>query len=212
MFGLIWLILLIIAIRKDIGPDLSKLLNIFGIILVSLPLFQMGRFYLSETLTQDRSKDDPSEATSGETNLSYQPDVYYIILDMFTRPDALDETYGIDVWDFVDTMTDMGFYYASESESNYGETYTSISTGLNMALIGSYMESNGIEAGSVQGGDLLIHNEVRQIFESMGYQTVAFSTGYRWSEWTDADLYYQIRSTNPLRALTPSRICFMKTP
>ncbi|MBG0787100.1 MAG: hypothetical protein H0S79_18550, partial [Anaerolineaceae bacterium] len=144
LFGLIWLVLLLIAIRKDIGPDLTKLLNIFGIILVSLPLFQMGRFYVSEALAKNRVQTPPLEVTSGEANLSYQPDVYYIILDMFARPDALDETYGIDLWDFVDTMTDMGFYYASESESNYGETYTSISTGLNMDLIGPYMESNGI--------------------------------------------------------------------
>ncbi|QRN84457.1 hypothetical protein JR338_12795 (plasmid) [Chloroflexota bacterium] len=203
MFGLIWLVLLIIAIRNNIGPDLTKLLNIFGIILVSLPLFQMGHFYLSETLAQNQFHDNPIEVPSGEKKLSYQPDVYYIILDMFTRPDALDETYGIDVWDFVARMTDLGFYYASESESNYGETYTSISTALNMDLIGPYMDSHGIEASSVEGGDLLIHNEVRQDFESMGYQTIAFSTGYRWSEWTDADLYYQIRSTNPLGALTP---------
>ena len=203
LFGLVWLLVLILTIRKDIGTDFNRLLNFFGLILVFLPLFQMGRFYISEALTQNRVEDNPITVSAGETSLSYQPDVYYIILDMFTRPDALDETYGIDVWDFVDTMTDMGFYYASESESNYGETYTSISTTLNMELIKAYMEENGIDPSSVEGGDLLIHNEVRQIFESLGYQTVAFSTGYRWSEWTDADLYYPIRSTNPLGALTP---------
>lgn len=203
LFGLIWLLGLIVAIRKDIGADFNKLLNFFGIILVCLPLFQMSRFYISEALTQNRLKDDAIEVTAGETDLNYQPDVYYIILDMFTRPDALDETYGIDLWDFVDTMTDMGFYYASESESNYGETYTSISSTLNMELIEAYMAENGIDPASVEGGDLLIHNEVRRIFESLDYQTVAFSTGYRWSEWTDADIYYPIRSTNPLGALTP---------
>lgn len=203
LFGLVWLGVLFLAIRKDIGQDLTRLLNIFGIILIALPLFQMGRFYLTEALSQNRANTQIVEVSAGETNLGYQPDVYYIILDTYTRPDALDSTYGIDTLDFVNTMTDLGFYYASESESNYGETFTSISTSLNMDLIESYMAENGIDASSVEGGDLLIHNEVRQIFESMGYQTIAFSTGYRWSEWTDADIYYQIRSTNPLGALTP---------
>lgn len=47
--------------------------------------------------------------------------------------------------------------------------------------------------------------------ESLGYQTVAFSTGYRWSEFSSADIYYQIKSTNPLRALTPFEALLFKT-
>jgi len=203
IFGLLWLVILFLAIRNKIGSDFTHLLNIFSIILISLPLIQMGRFYLSEAISQNRIKDNPSEVTAGESGLTYQPDVYYIILDMFARPDALNATYGIDLTDFVDSMTEMGFYFADESESNYGETFTSISTTLNMDLIEDYMATHEITSGSAESGDLLIHNEVRQLFQSMGYQTIAFSTGYRWSEWADADIYYQIRSTNPLGALTP---------
>lgn len=203
LFGLIWLVVLLLTIKKEIKPDFTKTLNIFSIILVCLPLLQMGWFYFSESVAYRRDKNNPVEITNQQEGLNYQPDVYYIILDMFTRPDALMDTYDIDLSDFIDDMTAMGFYYADESLSNYGETFQSISTALNMDLIGNYTEENSIGVGSAEYRDLLIHNEVRQSFESMGYQTVAFSTGYRWSEWADADIYYLIHSINPLGSLSP---------
>jgi hypothetical protein len=34
---------------------------------------------------------------------------------------------------------------------------------------------------------------VRQLFEALGYQTVSFETGYKWSQWDDAD-YFLVRA------------------
>jgi hypothetical protein len=203
LFGLFWLVVLFLTLKKEINPDFTKTLNIFSIILVCLPLLQMGWFYLSEAVAHQRAKSNPVEVTMDQEGLNYQPDVYYIILDMFARPDALMETYDIDLSEFIDDMTSMGFYYADESLSNYGETFQSISSALNMDLIGTYIEDNAISLGSAEYRDLLIHNEVRESFENMRYQTIAFSTGYRWSEWADADIYYLIHSIDPLGSLSP---------
>ncbi len=211
VYVLIWAAALILTILRPIKSNFTRLLNYFSIILVVLPILQTGWFYVNETITHNRMKNNPIEAAVSDTGLNYQPDVYYIVLDTFARPDALEEDYGIDLSGFVDEMEAMGFYYASESQSNYGETFTSISSSLNMDLISDYTAEHGIDLGSAEYQDLLIHSKVRSLFENMGYQTIAFSTGYRWSEWSDADIYNQIVSTDPLGALTPFEILVYKS-
>jgi hypothetical protein len=49
---------------------------------------------------------------------------------------------------------------------------------------------------------LLRHSLVREGLEGMGYTTVAFETGYYWTEWEDADLYLAPRGW--LSSMTPS--------
>lgn len=209
IFLVVWVVCLILTIKVDIKSDFTKLMNYVGIILVAMPLLQTGWFYVSEAIARSRSDLRDTEEQSTDI-LSYTPDVYYIILDMYARPDALLEDYEADVSDFIDSMTEMGFYYASESHSNYGETYNSISTTLNMQLLGEYTAEQGIKLGGAEYRDLIIHSEARSIFESMNYQIIAFSTGYRWSELADADIYYQIKSIDPFHDLTPFELILVK--
>lgn len=212
VYVLLWVATLVLTIFRPIKPNFTRFLNYFSIILVVLPIVQTGWFYINETITHNRLKHHPVEASVSESGLNYQPDVYYIVLDTFARPDALEEDYDIDLSGFVDEIEAMGFYYASESQSNYGETFTSLSTSLNMVLIKDYTSEHNIKPNSTDYQDLLTHSEVRSRFESMGYQTIAFSTGYRWSEWTDADIYNQIVSFNPLGAMTPfERLIYKNT-
>jgi hypothetical protein len=210
-FVLIWITALILTIKKDFKPEFNQLVNVIGIILVAMPLIQTGWFYLSETIVHLRSKKESTQEISENNPLDYSPDVYYIILDMYTRPDALLEDYDLDMSDFIGSLEEQGFFYADESQSNYGETFTSLSTSLNMQLIGELTAERNLTLGGAEYSDLVIHSEVRSIFERLNYQTIAFSTGYRWSELSDADIYYQIKSTDPLHALTPFELLLVKS-
>ncbi len=207
VLGLLWSGVIIFGFLRDIKPDFSKLMNIFSIILVAMPLFQLGRFYIGEAIASSRWAQESGEETAETNEDGAPPDVYYIVLDMYARPDTLLEQYEIDVTDFVAEMEALGFYYASKSQSNYGETLTSLTTSMNLQLIGEYVQDNNLSSYQ----DLLIHSETRSMFEDLGYQIVAFATGYRWSELTDADIYYKIRSTDPLRGLTPFELLFFET-
>ena len=211
VFGLIWVIVLTLVIFCNLRNDFSKLMNIIGLILIALPLIQMGTFYFTEAVTSSRYENGPVSDDVNVLELSDPPDVYYIILDMYARPDVLLEDYEIDVTDFIEEMESLGFYYAAESQSNYGETFTSLSSTLNLQLIGEVVQEHDIEPGSSDYQDLLIHSKTRALLESFKYQIIAFSTGYRWSEWSDADIYYQIKSTNPLSSLTPFEVLLFKT-
>lgn len=211
IFGLIWIGVAILIFRCNIKAEFIKLLNISSIILVAMPIIQLGWFYVGEAIASNRLNQAQTNGSEASATQDETPDVYYIILDMYARPDALLEQYDIDVTDFVNEMESLEFYYASESQSNYDETFTSLSTSLNLQLIGEYVQENGIETGSATYQDLLIHSETRLIFESMDYQIIAFSTGYRWSELSDADIYYETKSTNPLSGLSSFETLLFKS-
>ena len=84
----------------------------------------------------------------------------------------------------------MGFYVAHCSRANYNKTQSSMASSLNM----SYLPDLYIEAASqgIPEKDiwmLIKPSKVRHSFESLGYQIVAFDTGYKWTSVTDADIY-----------------------
>lgn len=211
LFGLMWLAVLLLAFLRDIKADFSKLMTIFSVVLVIIPLLQIIWFYLGEIMVSNRLTQNQLKDNNYVVDINNSPDVYYIILDMYARPDVLLEEHGIDVRDFIDEMEALGFYYANESQSNYGETFTSISSTLNLKLLDEYLQENDVLLGGSKYQDLIIHSETRRIFESNDYQIIAFSTGYRWSELSDADIFYQLKSTNYLRDLTPFELLLFKT-
>jgi len=59
---------------------------------------------------------------------------------------------------------------------------------------------------------LLKQSLVRRNLEMIGYQTVAFATGYEWSQIKDADYYYGV-GTNPFRinVVTPFEALLLKS-
>lgn len=95
------------------------------------------------------------------------PDVYYIILDGYTRADVLDEVYDFDNEPFLGQLEDRGFYVARESYSNYPATYLSLSSSLNERYV-----TPELVAGRVQGDyyDLIQRGGVPSAFKSLGYR------------------------------------------
>jgi len=59
------------------------------------------------------------------------PDIYYIILDQYPRYDVLEEKYGFDNSEFNNHLTELGFYIADRSFSNYSLTELSLASSLN---------------------------------------------------------------------------------
>ncbi len=60
------------------------------------------------------------------------PNIYYIVLDMYTRGDVLADLYQHDNGPFLQALRDRGFYIAERSHSNYPCTILSIPSALNM--------------------------------------------------------------------------------
>jgi len=138
------------------------------------------------------------------------PDVYYFILDSYGREDVLQKAYGYDNSAFIEGLRARGFYVAECSQSNYIRTELSVGSSLNM----SYLQDldPAFEPESIKRRrlwDSLKHSAVRYNFETLGYKTVAFATGFAWSELDDSDVFY---TPPPFSAgMTEFETLFMQT-
>jgi hypothetical protein len=115
-------------------------------------------------------------------------DVYYILVDAYSRSDLLLRGVHLDTRDFLDALNDLGFYIPECTQSNYDSTLQSLISSLNM----DYLDTLGIDyfADTASVQSYLQSNLVMKRFKAMGYSTVAFKGLYPWMEQEDVTYYY----------------------
>ena len=168
--------------------DSTRTLNVLALGLVIVSLVQISAGSQKRGGHSLGAKNAPIQELVRPQN---PPDVYYFILDSYGRDDLLKQAYGYNNSGFVDGLRVRGFYVAECSQSNYVRTEISLGSSLNM----SYLQ--GLDPAFVAEStrrrvlwDSLKHSAVRYNFESKGYKTVAFATGFAWNELEDADVFY----------------------
>jgi hypothetical protein len=171
--------------------------------------------------------DTANAASSGhEINLSASsgsaeghdlyPDIYYIILDAYTRGDTLREYFNYDNEPFLSALEAMGFYVARCSQSNYSNTQLSLASSLNL----NYLDTLNARGESITSSSflnrLIATNAVRKALERVGYRTVVIESGFSPTEWQDADVYISLRQDlsgvlNLLGGISPFEALVMRT-
>lgn len=157
-------------------------LNLLSIFLLIYPLFTITANLIQQSISDASSR--KADVVAGTEANATKPDVYYIILDGYGRQDVLQKEFGFDNSEFIEGLRERGFYVAECSQSNYAHTLYSLPSSLNYDYLDSLGATNDAERMS-----LLKHGAVRSAFESLGYNIVAFPTGWSMTEWTDADIY-----------------------
>jgi hypothetical protein len=177
---------------------INKTLNVIALAAVILTILPV----ISYSNQLSNSKKNRPEGEQTEISFSgtkqEMPDIYYIILDSYTRADALKLDFNFDNSGFIDQLEKMGFYVGSCSRSNYSFTEVSMASALNinyLSDINAKMHPGSSDLTIATG--LIQNNFVRRQLEAIGYRIVAFETGYSWNQWLDADLYLA-PNTNPL--------------
>jgi hypothetical protein len=185
LFGIgFWL-----AARKKSQPvKMIAILNIVAVIAIAFPLFKLGMYY--SRASQAQMVFTPVELpTLSIPEGKIPPDIYYIILDAYGSSRVLSSLMDYDNSGLLDQLRAQGFFIANCSQSNYAFTSLSMVSSLNF----NYLEA--IDPSFVRDGEeeniplYLKGNGVRYSLEELGYKTVAFETGFEWSEIHDADLY-----------------------
>lgn len=132
------------------------------------------------------------------------PDVFYIFLDGYGREDILDEFFGYDNSYFIDDLEEMGFFVGKNSRSNYSNTISSLASSINM----NYLEGIAdIPSDDLQCRMLLSRaidsSEVMRVFKELGYEFIAFSTGFPSTEITEGDVFLEPEDLdlNPFESL-----------
>ncbi len=192
----IWLILFILGtyftVRTKINlRNLTNIINVVAIVLVLFSLVNIGiyKFRTRDILADiDIVSQYEENAISGNTD--GLPDVYYIVLDGYAGASSLEEFYDYDNHEFIDFLTEKGFYIAS-SRSNYPWTTLCLTSALSM----EYINYLGEELGT--GSDdrtipyqMISNSKVWNFLKARGYQFVHFNS----SGWgpTDANRFADI--------------------
>lgn len=143
----------------------TKFLNIMAITLVAISLVNIGIYEVANNLGH-------GETNKGSNSLIFEksdnmPDIYYIILDSYTRQDTLEELYNYDNSQFTDYLTSKGFYVATKSCSNYGTTLYSLPSSLNMKYLTTQEKNN-----ATVRREMIFNSEVSQFLKSKGYNYI----------------------------------------
>ena len=184
-----WLVLALLAIVWAVKRSPSpEALNVIALGLVVMLVWQISSGSQRGSAQRLGAENAPVQELARPQN---PPDIYYFVLDMYTREDLLMKSYGYDNSGFLSELEARGFYVAQCSQSNYTRTELSVASSLNMSYI-QELDSRFADPKSTKRArlwDALKHNAVRYNLEHMGYQTVSFATGFAWSELDDVDIF-----------------------
>ena len=198
LLGALWLGLFILGVwwivRKLRDPGKANaMLNLVAAVALIFPVYSFLNYQIQSS---ERLTDNPSLETLTVTDQSNPdlPDVYYIILDEYSRDDFLLQGFDYDNSAFLQALEQRGFYIAKCSQSNYSQTRLSLVSSLNMDYLENfytdrYKDQNDIDRFRNGMIPFIKHSIVRKTFERLGYQIITFETGFDFTEIEDADLY-----------------------
>lgn len=199
LLALSGLIILFLA-RRDVWQRLKperwgttsipylNVLGIFSLLFAVWPILQFWQEAKDDTPIPWEESFTPQEISF--TQPASPPDIYYIILDGYGRQDVLDEVYGFNNNQFISFLRSRGFFVADQAKSNYVQTPLSLSSSLNFDYINFAEKYAGPKSiNRLPLFSLLRENRTVKILEQAGYRFIATSSGYPFTEFTDADVY-----------------------
>lgn len=170
---------------------LSTFLNFFSLVLIAIPLFQIVSFEIRQVNSDPKAVANPAVDSVWQPQAAApadSPDVYFIVLDAYSRSDILKNNWGYDNDHFLKQLREMGFYIVDCSKSNYSFTSASISSTLNMDYVDKFAPNINTENQSPYTlGKYIKHSKVRDLFSTLGYRFVTFDTNIWWLDITDSD-------------------------
>jgi hypothetical protein len=221
LFGLFAVVVIIVGwltLKKLNMPAWTRTLNVIGIIAVILPIAQIGYFEARTAfLTNNQSRPTITSAGLGLQipDGKIPPDIYYIILDTYTRADAMEHDFGFDNSGFLNSLEQKGFYVASCSQSNYPSTELSLTSSLNLDYLISL--NKDFSPPNTNIDDLypfLQNNTVQSVLRDLGYKFIAFDSGYSPTDFRNADYYYSpltdIMGALTIGGLNPFEVILMQ--
>ncbi len=133
--------------------------------------------------SQKTVKGEPSDPKASDGR-----DVYYIVVDFYSRADLLKEGVDLDVSDFTSELKSLGFYIPDCAQSNYDKTLQSLTSSLNM----DYLEPLGLTYHTSKAvfRPYIQRNLVMKKFEAMGYSTATFRSLYPGIDQQDVTYYF----------------------
>lgn len=149
--------------------DLTRVLNLIGLVLVMTTLVTVGTDTLGGTTPAQANESN----AFGVTRPKHPRDVYYLIFDRYADAETMRTHLGFDNTPFVNFLESTGFDVTPGSRANYQNTHMSLASSLNMQHFdtlasGIHKPSKNLEPIF----DWIKRSTVARSFKSMGYKYV----------------------------------------
>jgi len=175
--------------RKDLA-NVTMIANVVAAGLVFIPCLEIPKFYIQNRSGSGYNLTALNEGAAERPTRRPDklPNIYYIILDGYSRADNLKELYGYDNAPFIDHLKAKGFFVASQARSNYSHTRLSLASSLNMTYLTELAAAVGPDHQSTKPLYKMIReSRVRRLLEALGYRFTTFSSGCDATDIADAD-------------------------
>lgn len=169
---------------------LTKALNIASASLLVIPAIILS-LVVRETIVQKEIMEErqASQRIFFEPETADDPDIYYIILDGYGRQDVLTKYFDYDNSEFVEFLSDKGFYVADNSQSNYMMTHLSLSSSLNFEYLNDLEERFGNSANRGPYSYMIENNRLVDTLSTRGYQFVNIESAVMFMRFKEANIY-----------------------
>jgi hypothetical protein len=172
--------------------SITVALNTISLILATIATDEIvvHEIYINEICQEivavNRQRVENLKLTAGQT----KPDIYYIILDGFGSTATLSRYCNYDNSEFIRFLKEYGFYVASDTRSNYGNTKQSLSSSLNMNYLDFLAdELDGDFRDERVPFSLIRQNNIFYCLKKLGYKIVNVSSGFEPTDFIpDADM------------------------
>ena len=170
--------------RANNASALARTMNIASLILIILPVYQIGLILFAGHQTQDQDYeslsdfsglDERIQETKARISPEEFPDIYYMILDQYPRhgsPESFDNS------SFVRELTNRGFYVDPHARSNYTRSAWSISSSLDMTHTDEQIPYGNDQDKLYQIYKTFIDHNLGRIMKALGYKYVHVSSGW----------------------------------
>ncbi len=167
--------------------DFSRMTMFLNIIATTLVAFNLASAGLTLARRAPALFFNDVALSSGS---AVRPNIYYIVLDAYTRGDILKEFFDHDNSGFLADLENMGFYIASKSYSNYSQTHHSFASSLNFSYLDHLAKEMGTGSSDREPLYRMIQdNRVMAFLKGHGYRIVTFSSGMSPTEIKEVDHY-----------------------
>ncbi len=170
---------------------ITRVVNIIALFTILIPVISISSFWIrsgSTFITGNLTVLDNRNEVP-KTGIGSNPDIYYIILDGYGRSDILDKYFNTQNDEFIDFLEDRGFIVARNSTANYAHTALSLASSLNI----NYLEDIQVNLKDGQYPSTFLvrmkNSFVRTALENIGYNTISLGSGWKYTQWDDADYY-----------------------
>lgn len=182
---LVLLAVFLIGRRPGEPGGLTRVLNV-----VAATLVLVNAASIAQTAVR-RPKIRAGEDVRIARPASARPDIYYIVLDAYTRADILSEVFGFDNAPFVRGLEARGFTVAGQSYANYNLTQQSLASTLNMTYLDGLAKDVGYASSDREPLYAMIRdNRVMAFLKSQGYRIVTVSSSIEPTDFREVDRYF----------------------